>query len=65
MEWFIYIPEEGDWPIDYDGDNLYAAKAAYLKWAGRKRLPAGSVIWSEGHHYRLTTKGTRANRVNT
>jgi hypothetical protein len=44
-EWFIYILEEGDWPINYNGTSREQARAVYLKWAQRKRLPAGSVIW--------------------
>lgn len=44
-EWYIYIPEEGDWPIAFDGDSPAAARRAYLKWAGRTRLPAGARIW--------------------
>lgn len=45
-EWFIYIPDEGDWPITtYAGPDKEKARLAYLKWAGRKRLPAGAVIW--------------------
>lgn len=47
MKWFIYIPEEGDWPIDYRGSDHREARQAYLKWAGRKRLPAGSRIWKQ------------------
>jgi len=43
-EWVIYIPEEGHWPIAYDGEDWYAARRAYLKWAGRKILPPGSWI---------------------
>lgn len=44
-KWMIYIPEEGHWEIDVDEDATYEeAKAAYLKWAGRKRLPKGSLI---------------------
>jgi hypothetical protein len=46
MEWFIYIPEEGDWPIKYNGTDKDKAKATYLKWAKRKSLPKGSRIWS-------------------
>lgn len=46
-KWFIYIPEEGDWPIKYTGDSKEEAKAAYLKWANRKSLPAGSKIWQQ------------------
>lgn len=42
--WFVYIPEEGHWPIDYSGDDAAEARAAYLRWAGRKRLPAGARI---------------------
>jgi len=44
MKWHIYIPEEGHWPINYTGTSKKEARLAYLKWAGRKRLPAGSVI---------------------
>lgn len=45
--WYIYIPEEGDWPIDgYSGDSKSEAKAAYLRWAGRKTIPKGARIWS-------------------
>jgi len=44
-QWFIYIPEEGDWPIKYDGDSKEEAKAVYLKWAKIEKLPAGSRIW--------------------
>lgn len=47
MKWYIYIPEEGDWPINYSGDNKKEAREAYLKWAQRKRLPKNSVIWWE------------------
>jgi hypothetical protein len=43
-EWVIYIPGEGHWPINYDGYNKKAARRTYLKWAHRKRLPAGSHI---------------------
>lgn len=46
MEWFIYISDEGDWPIDYNGENKKTARAVYLVWANRKRLPNGAVIWS-------------------
>lgn len=48
--WEIYIPEEGHWPIRVKNSATKAeARAAYLKWAERKRLPAGSFIcdmWS-------------------
>jgi hypothetical protein len=44
-EWFIYIPEEGDWPIHYSGPSAKEARLAYLRWAGRKRCPDGSKIW--------------------
>lgn len=43
-EWFIYIPEEGHWPIKYNGNDPKKARKAYLKWAKRKRLPPGSFI---------------------
>jgi hypothetical protein len=46
-KWLIYIPEEGHWPIQYDGNDAKAARRAYLKWAGRSRLPAGSEIQKE------------------
>ncbi len=42
--WLIYIPDEGHWPIDYAGEDEAGARRAYLKWAQRKRLPAGSFI---------------------
>jgi hypothetical protein len=45
-EWYIYIPDEGDWPINYNGRSHEQARLAYLQWAGRQRLPAGAVIWS-------------------
>lgn len=49
--WEIYIPEEGHWPIRVaDTATKAEARAAYLKWAERKRLPAGSFIcdmWAE------------------
>ena len=44
-EWFIYIPDEGDWPIKYSGDSKEEAKVVYLKWADRESLPSGSKIW--------------------
>lgn len=45
--WYIYIPEEGHWPIDYGGPSKAEARRVYLEWAGRKRLPNGSSIGSE------------------
>ena len=45
-EWFIYIWDEGDWPIQYIGSSEKEARAIYLKWAGQKRLPLRSMIWS-------------------
>ena len=44
MKWYIYIPDEGHWEIDYDGDDQKEARKVYLKWAKRERLPAGSQI---------------------
>lgn len=44
MAWRIYIPEEGHWPIAYNGNDPAEARRAYLTSAGRTRLPAGSVI---------------------
>ena len=46
MEWLIYIPDEGHWPINYNGTDKAEARRVYLKWADRKRLPAGSFICS-------------------
>lgn len=43
-KWLIYIPNEGHWPVDYDGDDEAGARKAYLAWAKRKRLPAGSFL---------------------
>lgn len=44
-EWSIYIPEEGHWPINVSSNATKAeARKAYLKWANRRRLPAGSFI---------------------
>lgn len=43
-KWVIYIPEEGHWPIEYDGDDPKEAKRIYLKWAGQRRLPANAFI---------------------
>jgi hypothetical protein len=43
-KWIIYIAGEGHWPIDYFGDDRAQARLAYLRWAGRSRLPAGSAI---------------------
>lgn len=45
MTWYIYIPDEGDWPIDYRGTNPAEARRVYLTWAQRKRLPNGAKIW--------------------
>jgi hypothetical protein len=42
--WLIYIPEEGDWPILGCHASEAEARQAYLQWANRKRLPAGSYI---------------------
>ena len=51
-EWFVYIPEEGDWPVYYDGKSHAGARSAYLKWANRKKLPPGAVVWRRepSHH---------------
>lgn len=52
--WFIYIPEEGDWPIrpmtksGREPADKVAATRAYLDWAKRKTLPRGSRIWKRG-----------------
>jgi hypothetical protein len=43
-EWSIYIPNEGHWPIKGKHATEEQARAAYLKWARRKRLPAGAFI---------------------
>lgn len=43
--WYIYIPEEGDWPINYWGEDIKGARSAYLTWARRRRLPRGAKIW--------------------
>lgn len=43
--WFIYIPNDGDWPIAYFGQDEAGARKKYLVWAGRKRLPKGAKIW--------------------
>lgn len=45
MKWFVYIPEEGDWPIKYEGKSWEKARKTYLRWAGRKRLPAGANVY--------------------
>jgi hypothetical protein len=45
--WYIYIPDEGDWPINYRGTDEREARDVYLRWAERKRLPAGSRIWCQ------------------
>lgn len=45
-EWFVYIPEEGDWSLRYTGDKERDARLAYLAQFGVKRMPAGSRIWS-------------------
>jgi hypothetical protein len=56
-EWFIYIVEEGDWPISrYHGTSREQARAEYLRWARRKRLPAGSVIWWRYSETRTTRR---------
>lgn len=45
QEWVIYIPEEGDWPINHKLNASYSeARETYLKWADRKRLPKNSFI---------------------
>jgi hypothetical protein len=43
-KWFIYIPEEGHWPIPGTHSTEAAARDAYLRWAERRRLPNGSMI---------------------
>ena len=43
-EWLIYIPEEGHWPIKGLHKTEEQARKAYLKWARRKRIPAGAFI---------------------
>lgn len=48
-EWSIYIPEEGHWPIKGKHKDEESARAAYLKWARRKRLPAGSFIIDQAY----------------
>lgn len=45
-EWFIYIPEEGDWLVKYTGEKERDARLAYLAQFGVKRMPANSVLWS-------------------
>lgn len=42
--YLIYISEEGHWEIPGKHRNKAAARRAYLRWAKRKRLPAGSAI---------------------
>lgn len=49
-DWQIYIPEEGHWPIAYNGTDKAGAKTAYLKWAGRKSMPRGSRIDNFNEH---------------
>ena len=44
LEWFIYIEDEGDWPISGTHKTKAEARNAYLKWAGRQRIPAGSIM---------------------
>ena len=46
--WYIYIVDEGDWPINYFGPDPAHARKAYLQWARRKTMPKGSVIWETG-----------------
>lgn len=46
MTWYVYIPEEGDWPIRYSGTSKVEATSAYLAWAKRKTLPRGARVWS-------------------
>lgn len=43
-EWMIYIPEEGHWDINGKHVDEAGARRAYLKWARRKRIPAGAYI---------------------
>ena len=46
-EWFIYVwSGDRDWPIQYTGPSEKEARAIYLRWAGQKRLPPRSMIWS-------------------
>lgn len=45
LEWFIYVPDEGDYQIDYTGTRPDEAQSAYFKWAIRNDLPEGAVIW--------------------
>lgn len=42
--WRIYIPEEGHWNIPGEHRLKQSAISAYLKWAGRKSLPKGSIV---------------------
>lgn len=46
MKWFIHIPEEGDWKINYNGTSEIEAREVYLTWADRKKLPKGATIYS-------------------
>ena len=46
-EWFIYIPKQGLWLINYTGDSKEEAEAAYLKQSGDESLPSGSKIYDE------------------
>jgi hypothetical protein len=46
MEWFLYVPNSGDWRINYNGDSAIEARKAYLEQSGYKRLPNNSHIWS-------------------
>lgn len=48
QRWQIYIPNEGHWPIAYDGDDEQKAKQKYLDWAERKTLPRGSKVMRTG-----------------
>jgi hypothetical protein len=46
-KWLIYIPEEGHWEINGLHADKESARKAYLKWARRKRIPAGAFISAE------------------
>jgi hypothetical protein len=44
VRWRISIPEEGRWPVPGKHADYASARASYLKWAKRRRLPAGAAI---------------------
>jgi hypothetical protein len=44
-KWYVYIPDDGDWPINYSGTSIKEARAAWLKSIGEKSLMRGSYIW--------------------